>query len=285
MDQTLLSQVGADGLVNEIVVYFNPETFIPRLIIFVAIIVMASLLTKFVRKSFKKLQSTKRISSIFGTLMRKTINSIIWVIAVIFLLQDLGVNLTPVIAGLGVSGVVLGLALQETIASFFCGLIIAVKRPFEIGDYVSIGGTEGTVKTMDIMGISLTSGDNKLITMSNKNVWGSVIINTSALDKRRIDMVIPVAYNTDLEKAKSVITGLLSSYSEVLKDPEMKIEVHTLADSSINFIVRPWTANADYWTVYWRFQKEIVEAFRANGIEIPYNKLDVNLVNYHHPKG
>lgn len=278
MDQTLLSQVGADGLVNEIVVYFNPETFIPRLIIFVAIIVIASLLTKFVRKSFKKLQSTKRISSIFGTLMRKTINSIIWVIAVIFLLQDLGVNLTPVIAGLGVSGVVLGLALQETIASFFCGLIIAVKRPFEIGDYVSIGGTEGTVKTMDIMGISLTSGDNKLITMSNKNVWGSVIINTSALDKRRIDMVIPVAYNTDLEKAKSVITGLLSSYSEVLKDPEMKIEVHTLADSSINFIVRPWTANADYWTVYWRFQKEIVEAFRANGIEIPYNKLDVNLV-------
>lgn len=278
MDQTLLSQVGADGLVNEIVVYFNPETFIPRLIIFVAIIVIASLLTKFVRKSFKKLQSTKRISSIFGTLMRKTINSIIWVIAVICLLQDLGVNLTPVIAGLGVSGVVLGLALQETIASFFCGLIIAVKRPFEIGDYVSIGGTEGTVKTMDIMGISLTSGDNKLITMSNKNVWGSVIINTSALDKRRIDMVIPVAYNTDLEKAKSVITGLLSSYSEVLKDPEMKIEVHTLADSSINFIVRPWTANADYWTVYWRFQKEIVEAFRANGIEIPYNKLDVNLV-------
>ena len=281
----MLSQVGADGLVNEIVVYFNPETFIPRLIIFVAIIVIASLLTKFVRKSFKKLQSTKRISSIFGTLMRKTINSIIWVIAVIFLLQDLGVNLTPVIAGLGVSGVVLGLALQETIASFFCGLIIAVKRPFEIGDYVSIGGTEGTVKTMDIMGISLTSGDNKLITMSNKNVWGSVIINTSALDKRRIDMVIPVAYNTDLEKAKSVITGLLSSYSEVLKDSEMKIEVHTLADSSINFIVRPWTANADYWTVYWRFQKEIVEAFRANGIEIPYNKLDVNLVNYHHPKG
>ena len=114
--------------------------------------------------------------------------------------------------------------------------------------------------------------------LSNKNVWGSVIINTSALDKRRIDMVIPVAYDTDLEKAKGVITGLLSSYSEVLKDPEMKIEVHTLADSSINFIVRPWTANADYWTVYWRFQKEIVEAFRANGIEIPYNKLDVNLV-------
>ena len=210
--------------------------------------------------------------------MRKVLNAIIWVVAGVFILQGFGVDLTPVIAGLGISGVVLGFALQETIASFFSGFIIAVKRPFEIGDYVSIGGTEGTVKTMDIMGISLATADNKLITMSNKNVWGSVIINSSALDKRRIDMVVSVAYDTDLDKARKVITDLLSSYTEVLKDPETKIEVHTLGESSINFIVRPWTANADYWTVYWRFQKEIVEAFRANGIEIPYNKLDVNLI-------
>ena len=220
----------------------------------------------------------RKISSIFGTLMRKVLNAIIWVVAAVFILQDFGVDLTPVIAGLGISGVILGFALQETIASFFSGFIIAVKRPFEIGDYVSIGGTEGTVKTMDIMGISLATGDNKLITMSNKNVWGSVIINSSALDKRRIDMIVPVAYDTDLVKAKDVISSVILSYPEVLKDPEAKIEVHTLADSSINFIVRPWVANADYWTVYWRFQKEIVDAFRANGIEIPYNKLDVTLL-------
>ena len=134
------------------------------------------------------------------------------------------------------------------------------------------------MKTMDIMGVSLATGDNKLITMSNKNVWGSVIINSSALDKRIIDMIVPVAYDTDLVKAKDVISSVILSYPEVLKDPEAKIEVHTLADSSINFIVRPWVANADYWTVYWRFQKEIVDAFRANGIEIPYNKLDVTLL-------
>lgn len=278
MEQSLLTQIGADDFVSDITNYFDPERFIPRVIAFIVILAIAIVLTRLVRKSFKKLQSMHKISPIFGTLMRKVLNAIIWVVAGVFILQDFGVNLTPVIAGLGISGVVLGFALQETIASFFSGFIIAVKRPFEIGDYVSIGGTEGTVKTMDIMGISLATADNKLITMSNKNVWGSVIINSSALDKRRIDMVVSVAYDTDLDKARKVITDLLSSYTEVLKDPEAKIEVHTLGESSINFIVRPWTANADYWTVYWRFQKEIVEAFRANGIEIPYNKLDVNLI-------
>lgn len=278
MEQSLITQLGADEVVSDITNYFSPERFIPRVIAFLVILAIAIALTRLLRKSFKKLQSMHKISSIFGTLMRKVLNAIIWVVAAVFILQDFGVDLTPVIAGLGISGVVLGFALQETIASFFSGFIIAVKRPFEIGDYVSIGGTEGTVKTMDIMGVSLATGDNKLITMSNKNVWGSVIINSSALDKRRIDMIVPVAYDTDLVKAKDVISSVILSYPEVLKDPEAKIEVHTLADSSINFIVRPWVANADYWTVYWRFQKEIVDAFRANGIEIPYNKLDVTLL-------
>lgn len=278
MEQSLITQLGADEFVSDITNYFSPERFIPRVIAFLVILAIAIALTRLLRKSFKKLQSMHKISSIFGTLMRKVLNAIIWVVAAVFILQDFGVDLTPVIAGLGISGVVLGFALQETIASFFSGFIIAVKRPFEIGDYVSIGGTEGTVKTMDIMGVSLATGDNKLITMSNKNVWGSVIINSSALDKRRIDMIVPVAYDTDLVKAKDVISSVILSYPEVLKDPEAKIEVHTLADSSINFIVRPWVANADYWTVYWRFQKEIVDAFRANGIEIPYNKLDVTLL-------
>lgn len=278
MEQSLITQLGADEFVSDITNYFNLERFIPRVIAFLVILAIAIALTRLVRKSFKKLQSLHKISSIFGTLMRKVLNAIIWIVAAVFILQDFGVDLTPVIAGLGISGVVLGFALQETIASFFSGFIIAVKRPFEIGDYVSIGGTEGTVKTMDIMGVSLATGDNKLITMSNKNVWGSVIINSSALDKRRIDMIVPVAYDTDLVKAKDVISSVILSYPEVLKDTEAKIEVHTLADSSINFIVRPWVANADYWTVYWRFQKEIVDAFRANGIEIPYNKLDVTLL-------
>lgn len=279
MEQTAITKTAASkGFLESIISYFSPASIISRAIAIAIILLIAGILTRIVLRIFRDMLAHNRISSIFASLMRKTLNAIIWVIAAICVLQTVGVNLTPVIAGLGVSGVVLGLALQETIASFFSGLIIAVKKPFEIGDYVSIDGTEGTVRSMDMMGITLTSSDNKLITMSNKNVWGSVIINSSALDKRRVDMIVTVSYDTDLEKAKAVLTDLITSYPEVLKDPEPRVEVHTLADSSINFIVRPWTANSDYWSVYWKFQKDVVEVLGKNGIEIPYNKLDVNLI-------
>lgn len=276
-DTVTMNPEEAKGLLENIVAYFDPEKMLLRLIVAAIIIVVAMIATKIVSKLFKNLMNHNKISSIFATLMRKTIKAIIWAIAAIAILQDFGINLTPVIAGLGISGVVLGLALQETIASFFSGLIIAVKKPFEIGDYVTIDGTGGTVRSMDMMGITLTTPDNKMITMSNKNVWGSVIINTSALDVRRVDMTISVSYESDYEKAREVISDLLSSYPEVLKDPAPTIEVNMLSASSVDFIVRPWTKNSDYWTVYWKFQKEIVPALSAKGVEVPYNKLDITV--------
>ena len=118
MEQSLITQLGADEFVSDITNYFNLERFIPRVIAFLVILAIAIALTRLVRKSFKKLQSLHKISSIFGTLMRKVLNAIIWIVAAVFILQDFGVDLTPVIAGLGISGVVLGFALQETIASF-----------------------------------------------------------------------------------------------------------------------------------------------------------------------
>ncbi len=278
MEETVtINPEEAKGLLENIVAYFDPEKMLLRLIVAAIIIVVAMIATKIVSKFFKNLLNHNKISSIFATLMRKTIKAIIWAIAAIAILQDFGINLTPVIAGLGISGVVLGLALQETIASFFSGLIIAVKKPFEIGDYVTIDGTGGTVRSMDMMGITLTTPDNKMITMSNKNVWGSVIINTSALDVRRVDMTVSVSYESDYEKAREVISELLSSYPEVLNDPAPTIEVNMLSASSVDFIVRPWTKNSDYWTVYWKFQREIVPALSAKGIEVPYNKLDITV--------
>lgn len=276
-DTVTMNPEEAKGLLENIVAYFDPEKMLLRLIVAAIIIVVAMIATKIVSKLFKNLMNHNKISSIFATLMRKTIKAIIWAIAAIAILQDFGINLTPVIAGLGISGVVLGLALQETIASFFSGLIIAVKKPFEIGDYVTIDGTGGTVRSMDMMGITLTTPDNKMITMSNKNVWGSVIINTSALDVRRVDMTVSVSYESDYEKAREVISELLSSYPEVLNDPAPTIEVNMLSASSVDFIVRPWTKNSDYWTVYWKFQREIVPALSAKGIEVPYNKLDITV--------
>ena len=199
----------------------------------------------------------------------------IQIFAILFILGVWGIDLTPVVAGLGVTGVVLGFALQESISSIFSGMMLAINQPFELGDYVDIGSTSGTVRAMDIMSVTLTTPDNRKITMSNKIVWSQVITNYSSMDKRRLDMNAGVAYGTDLNKAKQVIKDVIDSYPEVLKDPAPVIEVSELADSEITFIVRPWVAPADYWPVKWRFQKDICEALERAGIEIPYNKLDV----------
>ncbi len=205
----------------------------------------------------------------------KLLKVLIWIFAILFILAVWGIDLTPVVAGLGVTGVVLGFALQESISSIFSGMMLAINQPFELGDYVDIGSTSGTVRAMDIMSVTLTTPDNRKITMSNKIVWSQVITNYSSMDKRRLDMNAGVAYGTDLNKAKQVIKDVIDSYPEVLKDPAPVIEVSELADSEITFIVRPWVAPSDYWPVKWRFQKDICEALEKAGIEIPYNKLDV----------
>lgn len=249
-----------------------------QLICSIATIIIAKILLRVIKKVLTKVeQKYEKFTPLMLGFLIKLIQVLIWILAILVVLGFWGINLTPVIAGLGVTGVVLGFALQESISSIFSGMMLAINQPFGIGDYVDIGSTSGTVKAMDIMSVTLRTPDNKKITMSNKIVWSQVIVNYSDLDKRRLDMTAGVAYGTNLDSAKSVIKSVLDSYPEVLKDPEPVIEVSNLADSEVTFIVRPWVSPSDYWNVNWRFQKDIYNAFEKAGIEIPYNKLDVNV--------
>jgi len=209
----------------------------------------------------------------------KVIKVLGWIFAILVILQIWGINLAPVIAGLGVTGIVLGFALQESISSFFSGFMLVLNNPFGLGDYVDIGSVSGTVTGMDMLSVTLVTPDNKRITMSNKIVWGDTIVNYSAMDKRRIDMVVAVDYNSNIELAREVIRDLITSYPDVIKEPAPVVEVGELAGSSINLVVRPWVGNSDFWKVKWRFQKDVVETLDKAGIEIPYNKLDINVLS------
>lgn len=257
-------------------------------LIHISIIVALSLLTfviakiviKIISKMLRKAVKVKngKLTPLMAGFILKVVQVVIWVFTALIILQIWGINLTPVIAGLGVTGVVLGFALQESISNIFSGLLLALNNPFGIGDYVLLGSIEGTVTGMDAISVTLLSGDNKKITISNKIVLADAIINYSASDIRRVDMAVSVAYGSDLEKAKDIITNLVKSYPEVLSDKPVIVEVGALSASSIDFIIRPWSKNSDYWTVKWRFQKEICPALNAAGIEVPYNKLDVNIL-------
>ena len=232
-----------------------------------------------VKHSLRKLagRSTK-FTLIMAQLVWKLVAAIVWIIAIISVLGIFGIDLTPVLAGLGITGVVLGFALQESISSLFCGVMIALNSPFRVGDWVDIGDISGTVQSMDLMCVTLSSGDNKKITMNNKNVWGNTIVNYSYIEKRRLDMSVTVRYTDDLETAKNTIRELIGTYPEILADPAPLVEVGAYNDSSISIYVRPWVKPSDYWPVYWRFNADILKTLQAHGVDMPFNQIDVHLI-------
>lgn len=265
-------------MVTDISSGFHLHPLLVSLILSAITVVIARIIAAIIRRTlFSVSKKVPKFTLLMAGLVSKIISFIIWVITVVVILGFFGVDLTPVLAGLGITGVVLGFALQESIASLFSGIMIAINNPFRVGDWVDIGDVSGTVTSMDIMCVTLTSGDNKKITMNNKNVWGSTIVNYSYIDKRRLDMTVSVDYSTDTDKAKNIIRALIMSYPEILPDPAPVVEVNNYGASSIDIIVRPYVFPSDYWKVYWRFNAEVLKTLRANGMDMPFNQLVVHL--------
>jgi small conductance mechanosensitive channel len=199
------------------------------------------------------------------------------VIVVIAALNQLGVQTTSFIAIIGAAGLAIGLALQGSLANFAAGVLMIIFRPFKLGDYVEGAGAAGTVEEISIFTTHLKSPDNKTIIIPNAKITGDNIINYSAKDSRRLDLVFGVSYNDDLQKVKAVLYDILKNDDRILKDPAPTIGVLELADSSVNFAVRPWVRTGDYWTLFFDLKEKIKERFDAEGISIPFPQQDVHL--------
>ena len=270
-----------ETLVSSISTGTNIPEFVISIIISAVIFVAAKIISYIVRRFFKKRSARNpKFSVLMASLVWRICSVLVWMIAILSILAVWGIDLTPLIAGLGVTGVVLGFALQESIGSLFSGFMIALNNPFRVGDWVEIGqdGVAGTVVAMDLMCVTLSTGDNKKYTVNNKYVWSNTILNYSYIEKRRIDMSIDISYDMDTEKAKEVLYGLISSYPAVLKDPAPVVEVGSYGASGITIIVRPWVKPADYWKTYWQFNADVLKTLRANGLDMPFNQLDVHIV-------
>jgi small conductance mechanosensitive channel len=248
-------------------------TLLTGILIFIA----SWIALKIILKSIKAvLNKSKNLSELMVTYIIKIISVIGWIVIIITFLQHIGINMGPLVAGLGVTGVVLGLAFQDSLSNFFAGAMLVINEPFRKGDYIEVGSLSGSVASMDLMCVTLNTPDGKRITMSNNLVWGVAITNYSYTTKRGVSMTVSVPYNADLTICKNLFTEMLNSYPEVLSDPSPIIEVHKLADSSINFLLRPWVKPEDYWKVYWRFQGEVVSKLNEKGISVPFPQLDVH---------
>jgi small conductance mechanosensitive channel len=187
------------------------------------------------------------------------------------------VNTTSLIALIGAAGLAIGLALQGSLQNLASGVMLIVFRPFKDGDFVEAGGTMGVVEEIGIFTTKMRTGDNKEVIVPNGQIFGGIITNYSKRDTRRVDMVFGIGYGDDIRKAKDIIAGIIAADERILKEPEPLIAVGELADSSVNFNVRPWVKSGDYWSVYFDLNEKIKLAFDDNGISIPFPQMDVHI--------
>lgn len=225
----------------------------------------------------KKLMAKAKVDDILIGFIASIIKTILMLFVVIAALDQLGVNTTSLIALIGAAGLAVGLALQGSLQNFASGVMLIIFRPFKNGDFVEAGGASGTVEEIGIFSTTMRTGDNKEIIVPNGAIFGDVITNYSTRDTRRIDMTFGIAYDDDIRKAKDIIIGILNADDRILKDPEALVAVAELADSSVNFNVRPWVKSTDYWSVYYDLNEKIKISFDDNGISIPYPQMDVHL--------
>lgn len=228
--------------------------------------------------------SVKSAKMNFSVLMQNFFTSIasktVMFIGVLVALSQVGIELGPLLTGLGVAGVIIGFALQDTLSNFASGLMILIYRPFDVGDLVKVNDIQGTVNKMSLVSTTIQTVDNQRLVIPNNKIWGDVINNITAESIRRVDMVFGIGYQDDIDKAKTVFMDILTSDPRVLPTPEPMVRVHSLNDSSVDFIVRPWVNTADYWEVYWDMTEKVKKSLDKEGISIPFPQRDVHVYNH-----
>ncbi|ENM3751022.1 small-conductance mechanosensitive channel MscS [Vibrio paracholerae] len=257
---------------SDLLIQYSVNVISAILILFVGNIVVKAVAGS-VAKVLRSKEMDKAVVEFIHGLVRYTL----FIIVLIAALSRIGVQTASVVAVLGAAGLAVGLALQGSLSNFAAGVLIVAFRPFKAGDYVEIAGVAGSVDSILIFQTVLKTPDNKMVVVPNSAVIGGAITNYSRHATRRVDMVIGVSYKSDLQKTKRVLRETLEKDPRILKDPDITIGVLTLADSSINFVVRPWCKTEDYWKVYYDSMQAIKEALDANGIEIPFPQMDVHL--------
>lgn len=227
---------------------------------------------------FGKVMARSKYDDMLIDFVKAIIKAILMLFVIVASLDQLGVDTTSLVAIFGAAGLAIGLSLQGSLQNFAAGVMLLVFRPFKAGDFVEAAGTSGTVKTITIFNTIMTTPDNKEVIVPNGKIYGDNIINFSAKDTRRVDMVVGIAYDADLKKAKDILLEMVAADDRILTEPEPKVAVSELADSSVNFVVRPWVASADYWAVKFDFTEAVKLRFDAEGISIPFPQMDVHLV-------
>ncbi|UCX06537.1 mechanosensitive ion channel family protein [Shewanella glacialimarina] len=250
-----------------------------KIIVFILIIFISSLIAKIVTRittktvRASKLKFSKLLQEFFISLSSKAV----FAIGLLVALSQLGFELGPLLAGFGIAGVIIGFALQDTLSNFASGMMILVYRPFDVGDLINAAGVTGRVSHMSLVSTTIKTLDNQRLIIPNNKIWGDTINNITAEHQRRVDMTFGISYSDNIEHAETILKDIVQQHPKVQATPEPIVKLHTLGESSVDFIVRPWVKPDDYWDVYWDINRAVKMRFDAEGISIPFPQRDVHI--------
>jgi small conductance mechanosensitive channel len=243
----------------------------------VAIFVVGRWFAKWFAGLSEKAMTRMEVDPTLIGFVRKLVYVMLLTFVVMAAIAQLGIQTTSFIAVLGAAGFAIGLALQGSLANFAAGVLLIIFRPFKVGDFVEAAGISGVVEALQIFTTTLRTGDNKTIIVPNGQVGSGIIINYSTKDTRRVDLTFGVGYGDDLDHVRNVIKQVLDADDRILDDPSYTIAVAELADSSVNFAVRPWVKSGDYWPVFFDLNEAIKKRFDKEEISIPYPQQEVHV--------
>ncbi len=249
----------------------NVTTYLIRFIWVIVIIVIGGFVIKIVKKAIDKSLDKAKIEKSLKTFIESVVGFVLWIVILIIILANLGVDVSGLIAGLGVMGFIVGFALKDTLGNLASGFFILYHKPFRVGEWVKIGGKVGGVERIGISACTLKAPDGTKITMPNSKIWGGTIENFSGNPIRKIyNLEVGISYGDDIGKAIKIIQEVLKKDKRVLRDPEPQVVVKTLGDNSVNIAVRPSVKKDNYWGVYFDAIRNIKEEFDKNKITIPF---------------
>jgi small conductance mechanosensitive channel len=267
MDSTEMSE-----LVGTYVIPWGIRIAIALAIFYVGRMVVAAIV-----KVVTKILHRREMDEILITFLTSILRWVLLLFVVIAALSQLGINTNSLVALLGAAGLAVGLSLQSSLSNFASGVMLIIFRPFTKGDFVEAGGATGVVDSISILTTTMTTPDNKEIIIPNGSILSGNITNYSARPTRRVDMVFGIGYDDDIRKAKQLLEEIIAADDRVLADPAPTIVLGELADSSVNFLVRPWAKAEDYWGLLWDTTEAVKLKFDEAGISIPYPQMDIHL--------
>lgn len=241
-----------------------------------AIIIVGLIIARMISNAVNRLMISRKIDATVADFLSALVRYGIIAFTLIAALGRVGVQTASVIAVLGAAGLVVGLALQGSLSNTAAGVLLVMFRPFRAGEYVDLGGVAGTVLSVQIFSTTMRTADGKIIVIPNGKIIAGNIINFSREPARRNEFIIGVAYDSDIDQVKQILTDIIQSEDRILKDREMTVRLNELGASSINFVVRVWSNSGDLQNVYWDVLERIKREFDAAGISFPYPQMDVN---------